>query len=294
MMRLFVGVAEAEGFARAARELGVSAPAATRAVAALEQRLGAPLFRRTTRRVRLTEQGERYLVDCRRILGELAEAEASLAGAHGEPSGPLAVTAPAMFGRLHVAPILLDYARRHRQVLPRLFLADRVVDLIDEGFDVAVRIAHLGDSGLTAARVGQMRRVVCAAPDYLARHGVPKLPADLARHQAIVFAPVGPGAEWPFRAGQRTQTIRPPARLVANTAEVAVAAAVAGLGLTSLLRYQAAAELKSGKLAIVLADHELPPVPIHVVHREGPRANPRLRAFVDLAVERLRADKALR
>lgn len=294
MMRLFVAVAEAEGFAPAARKLGVSAPAATRAVAALEQRLGTPLLHRTTRQVRLTDAGGRYLQDCRRILGEIDEAEASATGAHGAAAGPLGVTAPAMFGRLFVAPILLDYARRHPEVAPRLYLADRLVDLIDEGYDVAVRIAHLQDSTLTATRVGQMRRVVCASPGFLKAHGEPRTPDALATLDAIAFAPIGPAREWSFQSGTRVRTIRPSVRFVANTAEVAVAAAVAGQGLTSVLRYQAAPELKSGKLKVVLADHELPPVPVQVVHREGRRANARVRGFVDLAVERLRADPALR
>lgn len=294
MMRLFVAVADAEGFAPAARKLGVSAPAATRAVASLEQRLGTKLLHRTTRLVRLTDAGRRYLLDCRRILGEIDEAEASATGAHGAAAGPLGVTAPAMFGRIYVAPILLDYARRHPAVTPRLFLADRLVDLIDEGYDVAVRIAHLQDSTLTAIRVGQMRRVVCASPGYLAAQGEPRAPGALAKMDAIAFAPIGPAREWSFRSGSRLVTIRPSVRFVANTAEVAVAAAVAGQGLTSVLMYQAAAALKAGKLKIVLADYELPPVPVQVVHREGRRANARVRGFVDLAVERLRAEKDLR
>ncbi len=294
MMRLFVAVAEAEGFAPAARKLGVSAPAATRAVAALEQRLGTRLFHRTTRLVRLTDTGRRYVQDCRRILGEVEEAEASAAGAHGAAAGPLGVTAPAMFGRLYVAPILLDYARLNPEVTPRLYLADRLVDLIDEGYDVAVRIAHLHDSGLTAVRVGQMRRVICAAPSFLKKHGIPTRPQDLASLDAIAFATIGPARDWSFQAGTRTLTVRPMVRMTANTAEVAVAAAVAGHGLTSVLHYQVAAEVKAGKLKLLLAEYELPPVPVQVVHREGRRANARVRGFVDLAVERLRAEKDLR
>lgn len=294
MMRLFVAVADAEGFAPAARKLGVSAPAATRAVAALEARVGSKLLHRTTRQVRLTDTGRRYVADCRRILGEIEEAEASAAGSHGAAAGPLGVTAPAMFGRLYVAPIVLDFARRNPAVAPRLYLADRLVDMIDEGYDVAVRIAHLQDSSLTAIRVGQMRRVVCAAPAFLKRQGTPRSPAEAAKFDSIAFAPIGSPREWSFQAGARVTTVRPTVRFVANTAEVAVAAAVAGHGLTSVLRYQVAAELEAGTLKIVLADHELPPVPVQVVHREGRRANARVRGFVDLAVERLRAEKELR
>jgi len=292
-MRVFVAVAERAGFAAAARGLGLSAPAATRAIAQLEQRVGTRLIHRTTRRLRLTEAGQRYLADCKRILGEIEEADASAAGAHAEPRGPLGITAPAMFGRLYVAPVVIAFAERHPLVAARLFLADRLVDLIDEGFDVAVRIAHLADASLTAVRVGTMRRVICAAPTYLAQHGTPRTPADLQRFDAIAFAPIGPAQEWSFRAGQRTTTIRPPARLVANTAEVAVAAAVAGRGLTSVLSYQVAAELRALRLKVVLEDYELPAVPVQVVHHEGRRASARVRAFVDMAVERLRAEKAL-
>lgn len=293
MMRIFVGVAEAEGFAPAARRLNVSAPAATRAVAALEDRLGARLFHRTTRRVGLTEAGRRFLVDAKRILGEIVDAEASVKGAHGQPTGPLGITAPATFGRLHVAPIVLDYARRYPEVQPRLFLADRVIDLIDEGFDVAVRIGTLTDPGLTQSRVGQMRRVVCASPSYFARHGEPRRPEDLQRFQAIAFSPMGSPRDWSFVVDGRPETVRPPIRLIANTAEVAVMAAAQGHGITSVLYYQAAQELRAGKLKEVLQDFALPPIPVHVVHREGQRANARVRTFVDLAVERLRADKVL-
>jgi DNA-binding transcriptional LysR family regulator len=294
MMRAFVAVAEAEGFAAAARRIGLSAPAATRAVAALEQRLGTRLLNRTTRIVRLTEAGARYLADCKRILAEIDEAEASAAGAHAEPRGDLAVTAPVMFGRLHVAPVVLAFLDRYPGVVARTLLLDRVVDIIEEGIDVAVRIAHLADSSLTAVRVGAVRRVVCAAPAYLARRGVPAAPADIAAHDVIAFAQSGAREEWTFGAGAGSVSISPPARLVANTADVALAAAVAGRGLTRVLSYQAAAEVAAGRLAIVLAAFEPPPVPVHLVHAAGRRASAKLRAFVDFAAERLRAEPALR
>jgi len=289
-MQAFVAVAEEAGFAPAGKRLGMSPPAVTRAVAALEEHLGARLFRRTTRLVRLTEAGTRFLVDCKRILEELAEAEASAAGAHTKPQGRIAVTAPAMFGRMFVAPIAFDFLARHPQTSLRTLLVDRVVDLIEEGFDVAVRIAHLPDSSLTAIRVGSMRHVLCAAPAYLAERGVPKEPDDLLRMEAIEFSFSAPQRQWAFPVSGRSRIVRPPARLFANSAEVAVAAAVAGRGIARLLAYQVEQEVRSGALEILLTDYEPPPIPVHVVHVEGRRAAAGVRAFVDLAVTRLRAE----
>lgn len=291
-MRVFIAVAEGAGFAAAARRLGMSPPAVTRAVSALEDRIGTRLLHRTTRSVRLSEAGIRYLADCKRILGEIEEAEASAAGAHAEPRGQIAVTAPIMFGRMHVAPILLDFLARYPQVTARTILVDRVVDLMDEGLDVAVRIADLPDSSLSAVRVGQVRRVVCASPDYLAARGLPQTPADLAQHDAIIFAQAA-SAEWSFPTAMGAVTVRPPTQFIVNTADVAIAAALAGRGLTRVLSYQIAPALQAGQLAIVLAEFEPPPLPIHIVHREGRRAAARVRAFVDFAVDRLRRDKAL-
>ena len=179
-MKIFVTVADTRGFAPAARQLGLSAPAVSRAIVALEEHVGARLLRRTTRSVALTEAGERFHADCKRILADLAEAEASVGGAHAEPQGQLAITAPRMFGRIHVTPVLLGFLAAHPKVSARTFFADHIVHLLDEGFDVAVRIAHLPDSGLTAVRVGHVRRVIVASPDYLAARGVPRAPADLA------------------------------------------------------------------------------------------------------------------
>lgn len=292
-MRAFVAVGEAQGFAPAARSLGLSAPAVTRAVAALEDRVGTRLLHRTTRIVRLTDAGARFLADCRRILGELDEAEASAAGSHTRPEGLLTVTAPLLFGRLFVAPIVLDFLKRYPAVSVRTILLDRVADLIEEGLDVGIRIAHLQDSSMAAIRVGEVRRVVCGSPAYLERRGIPKTPAALARHDAISFgSPEGPVA-WSFRAGTRTETVTPPARFMVNSADVAVAAAVDGHGLTRVLSYQVAAELRAKKLRIVLADFEHPSIPIHVVHAGGRQANARVRAFVDFAAARLRKVRTL-
>jgi DNA-binding transcriptional LysR family regulator len=290
-MRVFVAVAEEDGFASAARRLGMSPPAVTRAVSALEDRIGTRLLERTTRLVRLTEAGTRFFDDCKRILGEIDEAEASAAGSHTEPRGQIAVTAPVMFGRIHVAPVLFDFLTRYPHVTVRTLLVDRVVDLMEEGLDVAVRIAHLPDSSLSAVRVGAVRRVVCASPRYLRSRGTPRTPTEVAQHDAVLFSQATAAEDWLFAS--QTRAVRPRAQLVVNTADVAIAAAVAGHGLTRVLSYQIAPELKAGRLKIVLAEFEPPPLPIHIVHIAGRRASARVRALVDFMVERFRGDGSL-
>lgn len=290
-MRVFVAVAEAGGFAPAARALRLSPPAVTRAVAALEDRIGARLLHRTTRTVRLTEAGARFLADAKRLLAELDEAEATAAGAHAEPRGQVAITAPLLFGKMHVASVVLEFLSRYPEVSARTVFVDRVVDLMDEGIDVAVRIAVLPDSTLSAIRVGEVRRVVCASPAFVAHHGRPQAPRDLADFDCIGFQSATMPAPWvfPSRADGTTETVRPPMRLLVNNAEVAVEASVAGHGVARVLSYQAAEAIRAGRLVVLLADHEPPPVPVHLVHLEGRRAAARVRAFVDFATQRLRA-----
>lgn len=292
-MRIFIAVAEQAGFARAGRELSLSGPAVTRAVAALEERIGTRLLHRTTRQVRLTEAGSRFLADCKRIIAEIGEAEASAAGLHAELRGPLAITAPVLFGRMHVAPILLDFLARYQQVTARLLLFDRIVDLMEEGIDVAVRIAELPDSSLSAIRVGSVRRMICASPGYIAAHGRPRSPEDLANFDAIAISQAGGAQDWTFTAGTRDVSIRLPAQLRVNNSDVAIAAALAGRGFTRVLSYQIADELRAGRLQVVLSEFEPPPWPIHLVHLEGRRAAARVRGFLDFAAERLRADETL-
>jgi DNA-binding transcriptional LysR family regulator len=275
-MRVFVRVAESGGFAGAARQLHMSPPAVTRAVAALEARIGARLLTRTTRSVKLTEAGGRYLEDCRRILAEIEEAEAAAAGSYATPSGTLTVTAPVQFGRLYVLPVIIDYLARHAAVSAQALFLDRVVNMIEEGADVGVRIGPLADSGLAAIRVGTVRRVLCAAPDYLARHGTPATMRDLRDHAVI------------GSAGTGTVALRP--RLTCNTIDSMLAAALAGQGIAQLLSYQVAAALAEGHLRLVLDDPEAAAMPVHVVSPEGRRAPAKVRAFIDLAVARLRAD----
>ena len=299
-LRVFVSVAELRGFAPAARRLGFSPPAVTRAISALERRLGAQLVQRTTRSVRLTDIGQRFFEDCKRVLGELADAEAEAGGAFSLPQGELAVTAPALFGRMHVAPLVLDFLAAHAGVTARCLFVDRIVHLHDEGFDVALRIAHLPDSGLTAVKVGAVRRVVVGAPDYLAAHGEPQTPAELAVHDAIGFSPGGgPGEAWSFyppgrkAAGDR-ELATPRVRLACNAGEVAIAAALRGRGLTRALSYQVAADVEAGRLRVVLGAYEPAPIPVHLVFAAGRKAPAKVRAFVDFAVERLRREPVLR
>ncbi len=287
-MRIFVAVAECAGFAAAARQLKLSPPVVTRAVAALEEHIGARLLSRTTRTVRLTESGQRFLADSKRILSEVAEAEASAAGTHGELRGTLTVTAPNLFGRMHVAPVLFDFLAKHRGVTGRGLFVDRVVNMAEEGIDVAVRIAHLSDSSLTAVRVGSLRRVFVASPAYLKKRRKIRVPEDLLEHDCIgVDAALGKPV-WPFDEAGSPTSVQPPMRLVTNTADVSIAAAVAGHGITRALSYQVASQVRDGSLVLVLPEFEKALIPVHVVHLEGTRAAKRCRAFVDFAVPRLR------
>ena len=292
-MRVFVAVAEERGFAPAARRLAMSPPAVTRAIAALERRVGARLLQRTTRVVRVTEAGARYFADCKRILEDIEVAENAAAENQKEPRGELVVTAPLVFGRMFVAPIVLEFVERHSQVSARTLLVDHVVDLVEGGIDVAVRIAHLPDSSLTAIRVGTVRRVVCASPEYLAAHGTPRKLADLASHEAIVFASSGAAQkEWQFGAASSRsgslQSVPLRSRFAVNNADAAIAAAVAGAGLTRVLSYQIGPQVQAGSLEIVLEKHEPAAIPVSVVFPAGRRSTARVREFVEFAVERLK------
>ena len=289
-MRVFVRVAEAGGFAEAARQLHLSAPAVTRAVAALEDVIGSRLFIRTTRSVKLTATGVRYLEDCKRILAEIAEADATAAGIYGTPTGTLTVTASVMFGQLYIMPILTEYLDIYPDVTGRTLFVDRVTNIIDEGIDVAVRIGHLPDSSHSAIKVGMVRRVLCGSPAYFSERGRPATPSDLASHRIIAATSAWTSLEWRFgNAGRLPYTVKP--SLFCNTNLAVRDAAVAGWGMTRLLSYQVGAELESGRLETVLDDFEEPPLPIHIVHPEGRLASAKVRAFIDLAVTRLRQNR---
>jgi DNA-binding transcriptional LysR family regulator len=290
----FVAVAEDGAFNAAARRLGASPPAVTRLINGLEARLGVRLLTRTTRQLALTEAGARLLADARRILAELGEAEASATGAHATPRGVLRITAPVLFGQRYIAPVLCDFLDAYPAVAAEALFLDRVVDLIGEGLDVAVRIGALPDSTLSATRVGAVRRVAVAAPGYLSRHGAPKTPGDLARHRIIFHGGIGGGAGaapvWDFAAGSARHMVRLNPALTVNTIHAALDAAAAGFGVTRALSYQVGDAIAAGALTEVLAAHEDREQPIHLLHSEGRHAAAKIRAFIDFAATRLRTE----
>lgn len=292
-MTTFVAVVDSGGFASAARKLNLSPPVVTRAVAELEERLGLRLLTRTTRVVRVTDAGARFAEDCRRILADIEEAETVATGTHAAPRGTLTLTAPVLFGQLYVTPILVRYLQQYPEVDAQCLFLDRVVNVVEEGIDVAVRIGELPDSSLQAVRVGRVRRVLVAAPSYLKSQGVPQRPEDLARHAIVSASGVTPVSEWRFNDAGKSLLQRPQPRMRTTTNDSAIAAAVAGLGITRLLSYQVASHVRGGALQVLLEDFETAPLPVHVVHHEGRRATQKVRAFIDLAVDTLRADPAL-
>ncbi|ALI01442.1 HTH-type transcriptional activator AaeR [Pseudomonas sp. FW306-02-F02-AA] len=293
-MQVFVAVAQEQGFSAAARRLGLSAASVTRAVAALEVRIGTQLLTRTTRSLHLSEAGQRYLDDCRRILADIQEAEASAAGSHAQPRGQLTITAPVLFGELFVTPVMVGYLEQFPDISINALLVDRVVSMVEEGIDVAVRIGELPDSNQHAILVGEVRRVICGSPDYLKRHGRPMHPNDLGRARIVATSSIGQQRNWPFSEAGEVLSIRPEPRLVVTANQAAITAAALGLGLTRVLSYQVASKVASGELEIVLQDFELPPLPIHVVYQGGRKAPVRVRSFVDYAVKALREHPALR
>lgn len=283
----FVAVADQHGFAAAARALGTSPPAITRAVAALERHLGVTLFHRSTRAVSLTDDGAAFLDRARRILIELREAEQIVMGGRSAPRGQLFVTAPVMFGRLHVLPAIAALLEKHGGLTARMMLVDRNVRIVEEGIDVAVRIGALADSTLRAVVIGSVQQTIVASPAYLARHGVPSAPADLVNHRRIVGSGPRAGSAWSF--GSRGDvSIDVATRLSVNTVDAAIEAAEAGLGLANVLSYQAAEAIAAGRLVRLLADHAPAPVPVSLLYDAGRAAMPAVRAFIEAMRERAR------
>jgi DNA-binding transcriptional LysR family regulator len=293
LMAVYVAVAEEESFAAGARRLGMSPPAVTRAIAALEKRLGVKLLTRTTRYVRATDAGRRYLEHTRRILADADEADEAAAGVNAAPRGRLTVTAPVLFGRMFVTPGVVDFLRRYPEISVSALLLDRVVSLIEEGIDVGVRIGDLPDSSLHAITVGQVHRVVCASPAYLKANGVPRNPADLAAHTIIAANPVSPSIDWKFEGGKKPTTVKLVPRLTVTNNDAAIVAALEGFGITRLMSYQIGPLLASGQLKAILQDSDHARLPIHILHGEGGRASAKVRVFVDSMVTRLRSDKSL-
>lgn len=294
LMRVFVAVGEEESFAGAARKLDLSPAAVTRAIAGLEDELGVKLLLRTTRHVRLTEAGSRYLDDTRNILASIAEANLAAAGVNATPKGNLSVTASVLFGRTLVMPCIVDFLKAYPEVEVSAYFLDRVVNLVEEGMDVAVRIGHLPDSSLKALRVGQVRRVLCASPQYLAERGVPQHPGDLLRHTVIASSSISPRAEWRFGAVDDPTMVRIKPRLTVTSNDAAIEGALAGLGICRLLSYMVADQLADGQLTIILADYEEAPWPVHVLHRESKFGSSKVRNFIDMLAQHLRAAEHLR
>jgi DNA-binding transcriptional LysR family regulator len=281
----FLAVAENGSFAEAARKLGRSPAVVTRAVASLEARLGVRLLNRTTRAVSLTDVGQRFRAGATRVLADFDEIEREAAGHGNAPRGELAVTAPILFGHLHVLPLVTEFLTHYPDVSVRLLLVDRSVDLIEEGLDVAVRIGVLRDSSAIATGIGALPSVVIAAPSYVARKGEPREPADLAHHDIVAFTNLWGNDRWTF-AGGASVGIKP--RLLVTTAEAAIDAAMSGFGITRVLGYQVAEAIADGALIRLLRGHEGEPWPVHLLYPSGPHPVPKLRAFVDFVAPRLR------
>jgi DNA-binding transcriptional LysR family regulator len=293
LMKVFIAVGEEESLAAASRRLNLSSVAVTRAVSALEAQLGNKLLLRMTRNVRLTDAGRRYLEGLKGILAKLAEADETAAGINSDRRRRLTVTASPLFGRNLVIPCIVEYMHRFPDVDVSAHFADRIVNLVDEKMDVAVRIGRLPDSGLKSVAVGWVRRLLCASPAYLDMHGSPEHPPDLREHMIIATSAMSPRVDVKsgWHDGPANSRLRP--RLTVTSHDAAIEAALAGLGITRLLSCQAAPLLANGSLKIVLVGHEAAPLPVQVLHREGKYGSSKVRDFIDSLVARLRADSSL-
>jgi DNA-binding transcriptional LysR family regulator len=288
-MAAFVAVARAGGFSAAARQVGVPLATVSRRVAELENALGVRLLQRSTRHVALTEAGQTFFSTCERVLGDLRDAEDAMLGEYRTPKGDLSVTAPMGFGRLHLQPVALDFLSRYPEINLRLMLVDRVVELVDEQVDIALRIAELADSTMIARPLGTVRMVVTASPAYLDSHGTPSHPSQLMDHDCIAWSTLGPLNTWWFRSGHGEQTFPVRTRLATTSAESAIAAAQSGLGLAQTTCYQAERYVRASELVIVLQEFECAPTPVNLVYASNRLLPLKLRAFIDFAAPRLAA-----
>ncbi|MBV1775885.1 LysR family transcriptional regulator [Burkholderiaceae bacterium DAT-1] len=288
-MKLFVAVVDHGGFSAAARVVGMPVATVSRRIGELEAHLQARLLMRSTRKLALTDAGRDYLGGCRRILDEVGELERAATGELSQPKGELVVTAPVVFGRMHVQPVILSFLNAFPDIRIRLVLSDRVAHLLEEHIDAAIRIGPLPDSNMVAIRLGQIRQVCCASPDYLARHGIPAVPADLAQHTSINYDGLYLPQRWQFGVGSQSEEIGMRCRLSVNSAEAAIEAAIAGLGLTRVLSYQCAPAVAEGRLSLVLESFEPAPWPVHLLHGGQAYMPQKLRAFIDWMVPGIRA-----
>jgi DNA-binding transcriptional LysR family regulator len=287
-MTILLAVVDAGSLSAAARRLAMPLPSVSRKVAELETHLNTRLLHRTTRQLSLTEAGASYVAACRRILEEIGEAERIATGEYTAPKGELVVTGPVVFGRLHIVPVVAEFLAQYPEIDVKLVLTDRVVHMMDEQIDVAVRIGQLPDSAMVALNVGAVRRVVCASPGYLASHGAPATPQDLAAHNCISFEVLESKRAWVFGSGKKELSVPVRSRLAVNTAEAAIAAAMLGVGLVRVLSYQVADAMKRQALEVVLQTYESAPLPVSLVHKGQTPLPLKLRAFLDFVAPRLR------
>jgi DNA-binding transcriptional LysR family regulator len=288
-MSILLAVVEAGSLSAAARRLGTPLTTVSRKVSELEGHLKTRLFSRSSRRITLTDAGRSYVAACKRILEDLGEAERAVSGEYSAPKGDLIITAPIVFGRLHVLPIAIEFMRAFPEIDIRLALADRVTNIVEEHIDLAVRIGELPDSSLVARRIGSIRRVVCASPTYLVERGRPRNPGELRTHDCITFEGMTSPDAWTLTIGKQETSIAVHSRLIVNTAEAAIDSAIAGVGITRVLSYQIADAVRDGELAIILQEFEPAPWPLSLVYT-GHRLLPlKLRAFLDFAAPRLKA-----
>jgi len=287
---VLIAVADKGSFAAASRHLGISAPSITRIIADLEDDLGITLFHRTTRMLSLTDIGQEYLDDVRKIVLDLQTANDAAKGAYRSPTGHLRVTAPSLFGQYYVSPVMTEFLDLYEGVSIEALFLDRIVNLMSEGVDIAVRIGHLQDSNLMARKVGSVRSMICASPDYLAKNGIPSIPTDLNTHKLITTRFSDSVDRWKFRDNTNVHFT---SRLTFTTVAASIDAAKSGWGITQALSYQVGPEVASGELKEILFDHSPPSVPIHVVHGEGGRTSAKVRAFVDLIARRLKKETVL-
>ncbi|HVJ34363.1 MAG TPA: LysR family transcriptional regulator [Terriglobia bacterium] len=287
-MSTFIAVIDAGSFSAAARQLGMPLATVSRRVSDLEDLLQVGLINRSTRKLTLTQAGENYYQSCRRLLDDLGEAERRASGEYEIPRGDLVITAPLVFGHLHLTPVVVEFLRIHPEVDVQLLLSDDVVTLPGEQIDLALRISHLPDSSMATEQIGTIRRVVCASPDYLTKNGTPQHPDELDQHDCITRAALTVPDSWPFRINGKMESVPLRRRLAVTTAEAAISASIAGAGLARVLCYQVRQAMHEGKLATILHDFEPAPLPLSLVYAATRAVPLKLRAFLDFAVPRLR------
>jgi DNA-binding transcriptional LysR family regulator len=290
-MATFVRVVDAGSLSAAARSLPSSLTSVSRQISALEQHFGTPLLLRTTRQLALTDDGRMLYERAKSILGEFREIEAELSRGTRAPSGRIRISAPALIGRLLIAPVLAEFLRRYPQLAIDLLLVDRAVDMVEEDIHLSLRVGHLPDSQLVARKIADLRMIVCASRDYLERRGMPQAPADLERHDCLVFSDAPGAAEWRFTNGARLERrIRISARLWMNSLDALVTAAKQGAGIVRVLSWQVEADIAAGALQRILYDFEPPPVPLHLLFQPSRLTSPKSRLFVDYLVQQWHAD----